>query len=223
MRNYIFDTTAISNFAVLNSLDLLQENYKNIAFTTIEVADELRRGYNAGYSYLEYVLAQINTAIPDGWLQILYPTSFTEHQLRAEFDSFLDSGEASCLALAVSHQLVLVTDDLAARRLAEQKNVPLTGTLGILIKLVRTGRLSLNDANDMLRLLIRNKYRSPVERFEKKGNYGDPSCNPLFGLTEHLESYIQEGWTIKEFKTLGGVGGCLSGWVIVLLEKPPYS
>lgn len=53
----------------------------------------------------------------------------------------------------------------------------------------------------------------------EKGAYGDPKTNRLFGVTEHLQEYLDDGWTIKDVKTLGGAGGCLSGWIVVLLEK----
>lgn len=60
------------------------------------------------------------------------------------------------------------------------------------------------------------------DRYDKKqGDYGDPECSRLFGVTEHLEDYLKDGWTVKEFKTFGGAGGCLSGWIVVLLEKTP--
>ncbi|MBI2195327.1 MAG: hypothetical protein HYU36_25380 [Planctomycetes bacterium] len=53
-----------------------------------------------------------------------------------------------------------------------------------------------------------------------KGSYGNPSSNLLFGVTEHLEDYMEAGWHVRDFKVLGGPGGCLSGWVVVLLEMP---
>ena len=51
------------------------------------------------------------------------------------------------------------------------------------------------------------------------GSYGDPKSNKLFGICEHLEEFLQDGWRVEDFKVLGGAGGCLSGWVIVLLQK----
>ena len=83
------------------------------------------------------------------------------------FDQVLDPGEASCLALAISRQMTLVTDDLAARRLAENRKVPLSGTLGILIALVRQDALSLKEANVMLAGMIRRHFRSPVDRLDE--------------------------------------------------------
>jgi predicted nucleic acid-binding protein len=87
--------------------------------------------------------------------------------LQSEFDQFLDAGEASCLALAISRGFTLVTDDLAVRQLAQARDVPLTGTLGILIALVRDDALSLNEANAVLTTMIRRRYRSPVDRLDE--------------------------------------------------------
>ncbi len=167
MRDYIFDTTALSNFASTGRLDLLDTRYRGVAFTTVEDTDELRRGVKAGYSYLEYVMQHIEAVDSEGWLRILVPNSAAEHRLRSEFDLFLDPGEASCLALAISRRMTLVTDDLAARRLAEKKEVPLSGTLGILIALVRHNAFPLKEANAMLAAMIQRRYRSPVDRLDE--------------------------------------------------------
>lgn len=108
----------------------------------------------------------METVTPSGWLRVLTPESTTEHRLRAEFDDLLDPGEASCLTLATSRQLTFVTDDLAARRLAAARNVSLTGTLGILLTLVRSDSLPLTEANEILTTMIQRRYRSPVDRLD---------------------------------------------------------
>jgi predicted nucleic acid-binding protein len=61
----------------------------------------------------------------------------------------------------------LATDDLAARRLAQGREVPLTGTCGILIALVRNDALSLAEANDALLEMIQRGYRSPVGNLDE--------------------------------------------------------
>jgi len=167
MPDYIFDTTVLSNFAAAGRLELLEARYLDVAFTTVEVGDELRRGVKAGYAYLETALRQIESINPDGWLHVLVPKSAAEHRLRSEFDHLLDPGEASCLALAISRGLTFVTDDMAARRLAEERAVSFTGTLGILIALVRSDALSLAEANAMLAAMIHRRYRSPVDRMDE--------------------------------------------------------
>jgi predicted nucleic acid-binding protein len=165
--DYIFDTTVLSNLAVVGRLDLLEKRYSTVGFTTVEVSDELRRGVQAGYAYLEDALQQVQAISPGGWLRVVAPESEPEHRLRGEFDLLLDPGEASCLTLAITRGLVLVTDDLAARQLAQERDVPLTGTVGILLALVRGGSLPLTEANAILAEMIERHYRSPVDRLDE--------------------------------------------------------
>jgi predicted nucleic acid-binding protein len=167
MPEYIFDTTVLSNLAAVGRLDLLEKRYREVALTTVEVGDELRRGLQAGYEYLGSALRQIQSISLDGWLRLVAPESAAEHQLRGEFDILLDSGEASCLALAISRGLILVTDDLAARQLAQERDVQLTGTVGILLALVRDGLLPLPEANAILAEMIERRYRSPVDHLDE--------------------------------------------------------
>jgi len=95
MPDYVFDTTVLSNFAAAGRLDLLEKRYRGVAFTTIEVSDELRKGLKAGYAYLEPVLQGIETSDPDAWIDILVPQAAEERRLRAELDDYLGAGEAS--------------------------------------------------------------------------------------------------------------------------------
>jgi predicted nucleic acid-binding protein len=167
MPDYIFDTTVLSNFASAGIIHLLEKRYRGIAFTTNEVVDELRRGIKAGYSFLEKILQQIEPINSTGWISIMTPNSPEENLLRSQFDQFLDPGEASCLALAVSRHIILITDDLAARRLAEKREVSLSGTLGLLVALVRQGSISLKEANTILAAMIQGHFRSPVDNLDE--------------------------------------------------------
>lgn len=127
---------------------------------------KLRKGVKAGYDHLESALQQMENINPKGWLRILSPESSNEHRLRLEYDRSLDAGEASCLALAVSRELVFATDDLAARQAAGKGGVHLTGTLGILVALVRSETLTIAEANGMLAAMIERSYRSPLDRLD---------------------------------------------------------
>lgn len=164
MPDYIFDTTVLSNFAAVGQFSLLRQHYRGCAFTTWEVHDELRQGLKAGYAYLAPVVEDLQ--IPAGWVRIVQIQSAEGHRLRVELEDFLGIGEASCLVLARLQRLILVTDDLAARRFAKDWSVTVTGTLGILIRLVRDGHLMLADANALLSDMIARRYRSPVDRLD---------------------------------------------------------
>lgn len=53
----------------------------------------------------------------------------------------------------------------------------------------------------------------------KGKNYGDPDAGAFYGVKEHLQEYLSDGWRVREFKPMCAAGGCLSGWIVVLLEK----
>ena len=55
----------------------------------------------------------------------------------------------------------------AARRLARHYEVEVSGTLGLLMKLVNKGHLDVDQGNQILAVMIANGYRSPVERLDQ--------------------------------------------------------
>lgn len=162
----IFDTTVLSNFAAVGQVALLEELYIDQACTTLSVADEIRRGLDAGYAYLRTVETAFAGLNQSGWLPILSLTSAREQALYIELGQFLAPGEAACLALAIAQGLVLASDDLAARREASRRGVRLTGTVGILVRAVREQHLGLADANQVLAQMIALRYRAPVQRLD---------------------------------------------------------
>ena len=162
----IFDNTVLSNFAAVDRVSLLEQLYRGRAYTTLMVVDEIQSGLHAGYQHLQSAEEVLNPPHPAGWLYVLPLESAEEQALYIEMAVSLGAGEASCLALAIARGFVLATDDLAARRTANQRNVRLTGTVGILIRLVREGHLSLTEANNILAQMIALRYRAPVERLD---------------------------------------------------------
>jgi predicted nucleic acid-binding protein len=112
---------------------------------------ELEQGVKAGYV----------PACDWKWLDVLTPDTRVT-SLADDFRSVVDAGEAESLAAALVRGCVFVSDDLAARRLAKHHGVKVSGTLGILIRLVKSEMLSLDEANMLLQTMIAYGYRSPV-------------------------------------------------------------
>ena len=56
----------------------------------------------------------------------------------------------------------MLTDDADARRLAAALKVEISGTIGVLIKLVRREILTLEQGDRLLAEMIARGYRSPV-------------------------------------------------------------
>ena len=61
---------------------------------------------------------------------------------------------------------LLVTDDRSARAQARRLGVAVTGTIGILIRLVRDDHLTLDTADELLGAMITAGFRSPVLRLD---------------------------------------------------------
>jgi predicted nucleic acid-binding protein len=160
----IFDATILSNFARIGQTSWLERVYASRACTTLMVAEEIRQGVEAGYRALDSIERALR---PAGWLPVVGPETTEEQILYLDLLSSLGSGEASCLAIAKMRDMVLATDDRAARQKAAEQGVRVTGTLGILIRLVRDGHLSLPEANGCLAEMVQQGYRSPVEQLDE--------------------------------------------------------
>ena len=146
----LLDTTVLSNFARSGRLDLLRLALPE-ATTTHQVLTELQHGVNAGY-------------FPAGsweWLGVTELTTREESHL-SELRTILGDGEASCIAVLIERPGILFSDDLLARRQSQRRGFPVSGTLGILLSLVKAGRLSLDEANACLQEMIAHGYRSPT-------------------------------------------------------------
>jgi len=157
-RPVICNTTLLSNFAVIDRVDLLSRALARPLFTTPEVIDEISAGVQAGYAHLvalESLLLSVHS--PFVIVSILPDELSTFRDVRLR----LHAGEASCLAIAFQRKYILGTDDLAARKAAQTKNVPVTGTIATLA-LCHHGLLSLEEANRLLQDMISAGYRSPV-------------------------------------------------------------
>jgi len=106
------DTSALILFQNIEEIDLLKKVYGELV-TTPEVEEEFIEG------------------LPD-WIKI-QPVSDKKYQ--EFFETQIDKGEASVIALATEYSdVLLLLDDLKARKLAGQLNMKITGTLGVIHK-----------------------------------------------------------------------------------------
>ena len=79
------------------------------------------------------------------------------------FSESLGKGESSCLSIAILRDLKVLTDDMDARKLAQRRGVPVSGTIGVLVEAVREKLLSIEEGNTMLSEMIEKGYFSPFE------------------------------------------------------------
>ena len=74
----------------------------------------------------------------------------------------LNRGEAACLAIAALRNGQILTDDRDARKIAATMQIPISGTIGILLRLWRTNNLTESEADALLARMISLGYRAPI-------------------------------------------------------------
>ena len=164
MPDVIFDTMVISNFAKAGQLALLRKIYPANAYCSGFVVAEVLRGWRQGHPDLEPLVQ----SLADGWPPQIDLTTPAERQLYMRISVSLGDGESSCLALAAERGYVFACDDRLARSEAVRLGIPLTGTVGILIKAVRIGLIDLKKANAVLKRMIAAGFYAPVQRISKE-------------------------------------------------------
>lgn len=108
----ISDTSTLILFQKIDEFNLLQKVYSEL-ITTPEIAEEF------------------GEKLPD-WIKI---QTVSDKKYQIFLETQVDSGEASAIALATEYDdVLLLLDDLKARKLATQLKLKITGTLGVIHK-----------------------------------------------------------------------------------------
>ena len=147
----VLDNTVLANFALAECAELVGRLWGDGVQTTSDAMAE----------YLEGVA---NGSVPAGvWKELAAPGMTSgEEALCKQLPTSLGIGERSCLAVARRRGGILASDDLSARRQAAAQDVPVTGTIGILIGCIRRDLLDLEEGNRLLKVMIKHGYHSPA-------------------------------------------------------------
>ncbi|MCB9293715.1 MAG: DUF3368 domain-containing protein [Lewinellaceae bacterium] len=141
MMIVVSDTTAISNLVQINQLELLEKIYRRIIIPK-SVHDELLALNSFGIP--------IQKILKQEWIEIKEVSSGT---LLEKFLAELDQGEAEAVVLAIELKAdFLLIDEKLGRRIAKENQIPIIGTLGILLKSKELGLIgSVQEQMDALR------------------------------------------------------------------------
>ncbi len=154
-RPVFLDNTVLSNFALVDRVELVLRLWPDRVATTEDVADEYRFAARSGL------------LPPDAWAALpAIGLSDEELAIARTYSTRLGRGERSCLAVAQMRDGPLASDDADARASALRLGVRVTGTLGILATAVRPELLELEQANALLSTMIAAGYRSPLQRLD---------------------------------------------------------
>lgn len=143
------DTTVLNNFAQIRRPDLLKSAYPDLS-APVPVWNELEQGVGRGLvPFCDW-----------SWLAILDLTA-PEQAQADEMGRSLGRGEAACIAIALSRKLLMLSDDWDARSLGRSFGLEISGSLGVLDRLVLRQVLSLDEADASLAEMVRRGFRSP--------------------------------------------------------------
>ena len=147
----IADTTVLSNFALVDRLGI---PFKVVdIYTTNEVLNELKVCVTHGVFKLDLERSNLET------LTLENEEITTFKRLNHRFGK----GESSCLAVCLHRGFGILTDDFDARRFAQRASLPVSGSIGILVKAVDKGIISKEEGDDLLQRMIEKGFYSPVE------------------------------------------------------------
>jgi predicted nucleic acid-binding protein len=128
----VSDTSPVSNLAIIEQLNLLQEQFGRVWIpeAVFRECDQMWQG-----SPRDSILQ----AIASGWLIV---AAVRNRDLVSSLLFDLDLGEAEAIAMAVEMSAnLLLIDELEGRRVARQSALRVRGVLGILLRAKNTGRL----------------------------------------------------------------------------------
>jgi predicted nucleic acid-binding protein len=144
------DTTVLNNFAQIRRSDLLRRAFSGVG-SPKAVREELSLGERLG----------IVPLCDWSWLGTV-ELDEAEQSRMTELRRDLQAGEAACIAIAEARGGLVLTDDLEARRFAVALKINVSGTVGVLGKLLRRELLTLEQGDGFLAEMISRGYRSPV-------------------------------------------------------------
>lgn len=129
MRKIVSNTTPILSLLKINKLILLEKLYERIIIPTA-VYHEIEKGKEKPY-YIDLKLID--------WIEIWE----IKNPESKDYFLDLDEGEAEVIILAREQNTDLVImDEIMGRRIARQFNLPVTGTIGVLLKAKERGFVS---------------------------------------------------------------------------------
>lgn len=136
----VSNTTPISELAKIGQLELLRALYQRILIPE-QVYQELTTGQHPAKSIVPAA----------SWIEVRQLQN-TQTFVALCADPYLDLGECAAITLAEELQADrLLVDDLAARREAQKRGLPIIGTLGILLGAKQQGLVpNLKDLLDDL-------------------------------------------------------------------------
>ena len=163
MPEIVFDSCCLSNFALSDSLFVLNKLYGRSAYITEFASVEILRGIQQGYRDL----TKIQTSIKEGWIGEISLITTEEKALFETLSVSLGLGEASSIAIAKTRSFRFASDDITAGGEARHLDIQVTGTIGILKKAVLNNHVEPEKGDIILAKMKAQGFYSPISSLEE--------------------------------------------------------
>jgi len=146
MRSLIFDTDVLSTFGKLEKLDLLKKLFPDMNFSiSTSVHNELFKAKDCGYEFVDYIMeSQMFKVTPLSQEEV----DFLE-KLRHERRS-LGPGELECISICKHRGSVIVTNDVAAKKVCDHYNIDFIDLSMLLKSLLVTNILTNEEVRELI-------------------------------------------------------------------------
>ena len=155
-KRWVFDAVTLCNFLLSGSTRILEKRYRRRSVIRSQVFDEISAGIREHRE-----LNRLHTLIANGSFRMV-SLSAPEMKRYQTLIGHLGKGEASSIAYARGRNVIVVTDDRAARAQCSRMRISFTGTIGILAASVQDRQIHLAQADAILRKMIQAGFYSPV-------------------------------------------------------------
>ncbi|MFX1538099.1 MAG: hypothetical protein ACFFDI_28220 [Promethearchaeota archaeon] len=157
-RRFIFDTSSIIVLAEIGCLQLFCDLLPNV-YVTSKVLDEISVKPLVVKKAVQELISQGKIGVID--------VPFNNATIIALYSKLgLHTGEISVLLAADKANDIVIFDDAVARTVARAEGFTLTGLLGLLVQLRRSGKLSKDESLAILSAINSTNFRMTAALYE---------------------------------------------------------
>ncbi len=131
-RIVVADTGPLIALSILNLIPKTAALFESIYIPDAVISEATHDKTKAGVNNIVSAIEQ----------NILIPCTVKPSQTLFHLSQLLDLGEAEALSLAEQHDAIVLIDERKGRRVAKHRNIKITGTIAILIKLKKDKQIS---------------------------------------------------------------------------------
>lgn len=134
MPTAVSNSSTLIHLSAIGRLALLREFYERVIIPPSVWKEVVEQGHGRPGA------EEVRAAHQVGWIIVIEPQNRT---LISVLQLYLDAGEAEAIAIAVEQEAeILLIDEAEGREIAEQLGVRRAGSIGILLRAHREGKIS---------------------------------------------------------------------------------